>query len=250
VTRGVLTHADEASGQAWVDLAAEPHLTFLIHGYNTSRQKGRRQLLDFAALLPSQQEGALVAVLWPGDHWVGPLSYSFEGRDADETARQLAGFIELHVAASTPLSFVGYSLGCRVALEAGKRLLGAYEVRQVCLLAAAVDDFSLASPHDYRRTTVASDRVAVLHSRHDLVLKLAYPAGDLLQAFLFFRDVTGFALGYGGPKPHSGRRVPGNVVDRRSRLGHGHFDYMPSAGGANDKQRRAAELTDGVLSGR
>lgn len=252
VVRGVLTRADgeDDSRQAWLDLAAEPHLTFLVHGFNTSRAQGRRQLLGLAALLPSQSEGGLVSVLWPGDHWIGPLSYPFEGRDADDTAEELARFIELHVAPSQPLSFVGYSLGCRVSLETVKRLLGkAFSVQQVCLLAAAVDDFSLASQDDYLRPTLGSDRVAVLSSTKDLVLTLAYPAGDLFQAWIFFRDdVAGAALGYHGPRRDAaaGTSVPDNVLHRPSRLGHGHFDYLPDAE-PSAKQRWAAAFTDEVL---
>lgn len=260
VVPGFLSEPDggRAGPRAEEDLAHEPALVFLLHGFNVSRPAGRKQLLALADLLPSaagETAPALVATLWPGDHWTGPLSYPFEGRDADDSATELARFIERVVPSGTPLSFVAHSLGSRVVMEALTRLLGSgYPVEQVCLMAAAIDDFSLAAPPDYNRATVAGRRVAVLSSRRDRVLQLAYPVGDLLQAFFFFRrDQAGLALGYHGPRPHKASRtgVPGNVlhhpIPKKRRAGH--FDYLPDTP-PNDEQRSAARFADDVLAGR
>jgi len=239
------------------ELALERALTIIVHGYNVSGDKGRGALLRFAKLIAAADSTGIIAVLWPGDHWSGALSYSWEGRDADDSAAALVRFLGDHVQSSVPISFVAHSLGNRVALEAVERLVEqGYETRQLCLLAGAVDTFCLASPQDYLEGVSASGRAAVLWSKQDKVLKYAYPAGDLLQAFLFFRDDTkGFALGYCGPKPHpqSGMPVPANVIDVRipdvRKADHG--DYLPSAEPnvpTNSEQKSTATFVKAVLA--
>ena len=80
-------------------------------------------------------------------------------------------------------------------------------LKQLCLTAAAVDDYCLGYDLDYRDTALQAERVSVLASRKDRVLRYAYPAGDLLQALCFFwTDTAGLALGYHGP---------GNEQDQR-----------------------------------
>ena len=215
-------------------LAVEPDLTILVHGYNVDYAAGRGSLLRLADAVAPSCDGGIVAVLWPGDHWTGALSYSFEGRDADDSARALARFIGDTVPVGVPISFVAHSLGNRLALAAALLLTArGYEIRQLCLLAAAVDAYSLASPDDYFGAVSAAKRAAVLWSKKDKVLKFAYPAGDLFQAFVFSSDSRGFALGYRGPRPHrkSSSPVPPNVIatripnDRKA----DHGDYLPSA---------------------
>jgi hypothetical protein len=123
---------------------------------------------------------------------------------------------------------VSHSLGARVLFETAKRLRADYTIGQLCTMAAAVDDTSVSDPRDYRSAIARSRRVAVLSSRRDRVLSLAYPAGDLLQAFISFRtDRPGLALGFHGPRPTSGHAIPSLVYheqipdDRRS--DHGHY---------------------------
>src|SRR3989344_2861170 len=180
------------------DLRLESKVTFLLHGYNVTRQEGRESLLRLANHLPSVTGGAIVAVLWPGDHWVRAISYPFEGNDADDSAAELARYIDRIIRRGTELFFVSHSLGARVVMGTVNRLTGTdYQIRQICLMAPAIDDFSLAHPDEYQIGTVAAERVAVLASKRDKILRLAYPIGDLLQAFIFFwEDEAGFALCY------------------------------------------------------
>ena len=238
---------------AELELKREPRVVFLLHGFNVDRSSGHAGLLRLANHLPSAQDEGVVATLWPGDHWVGPLSYSFEGRDADDTADYLSRFIADILDVSTPVSFVSHSLGARVVMGAVERLEArGRPVDQVCLMAPAIDDFSLASTEDYREAVETTSRVAVLASREDTVLKWAYPAGDLLQAFVFFwRESYGLALGYHGPKPDpDDGAVPARVAheqipdERQS----GHGDYVPEVD-PTAEQLSAAAYADGVISG-
>ena len=102
------------------DLQLETRVTVLLHGFNVNRPEGRKSLLKLAGLLSAS--GGLLAVLWPGDHWSGPLSYSFEGRDADDTAFELCLYLHDNLRTDAGIGFVAHSLGCRVAMETIKRL--------------------------------------------------------------------------------------------------------------------------------
>ena len=226
-------------------LMIEPKITFLIHGFNVTLPDGREKLTNLARHLETAIGGAIVAVLWPGDHFIGALSYPFEGRDADETARNMIKYvIELaDIQKSVPLSFVTHSMGGRVGMEVIKGLAReGYNINQVCLMAAAIDNFSLAEMEEYRAGVERCNRVAVLSSRKDRVLRYAYPAGDLLQAFLFSRDEPGLALGFGGPhRGRSGSPVPANVIKKKipknRKARHSHYvpDFLP--GGHDPKER-------------
>lgn len=240
-------------------LALAERITFLIHGFNVSRDDGTQKLSNLATFLPESSNAALVAVLWPGDHKFGFWSYSFEGRDADDSAAELAKFVERVVPTRTSLSFVTHSLGARVALESATGLSrSGYAVKHVCLMAPAIDDFSLATDADYGAAVEAAIRVAVLSSTSDMVLKFAYPAGDLLQSFFFLRDEFGLALGYHGPKAKSGGPVPANVlhvaIPKARDSDHDHYlpEYTSTTqpkGKRQDNQKSAARFADRVISG-
>ena len=234
------------------NLVAEPRITFLIHGFNVSRLEGELALTHLANDLPDVT-GGLVAVLWPGDHGIGFLSYFFEGRDADDTAEELARFIDDNLPADTPLSFATHSLGARVAMEAMKRLEDdRYPFEQACHMAAAVDDDSVSEAGVYRAVVESTSRVAVLSSKEDEVLKYVYPVADLLQSFLFFSTESfGLALGYHGPRPHSeGDAVPGNVVHTPIPVSRNsdHGDYLWESS-QTPEHRSAAAYANGVISG-
>jgi pimeloyl-ACP methyl ester carboxylesterase len=233
------------------NLVAETQVTFLIHGFNVSGLEGESALNNLAKGLPDVT-GGLVGVLWPGDHGLGFLSYSFEGRDAEDTADELARFIDDNLQAGTPLSFAAHSLGARVAMETMKRLDDRYPLEQACYMAAAVDDDSVSEVEVYRAVVESTSRVAVLSSKEDEVLKYAYPVADLLQAFLFFSmDSFGLALGYHGPRPHSaGDAVPGNVVHTPIPVmrNSDHGDYLWESS-PTPEHVSAAAYANGVLSG-
>lgn len=233
------------------DLQVETKLTLLLHGFNVNLAEGRSGLLKLADLLPSAQ--GIVAVLWPGDHWVGPLSYSFEGRDADDAAFQLARFLHDSVRPDARISILGHSLGCRVCMETVERLTALGPgVDQVCLMAPAIDDDCLSAPDEYQHATKRVSRVAAMSSLEDTVLKFAYPAGDLFQAFLFWQESGDYALGYHGPRRHkrSGSAIPDNLYDLRipneKKVGHG--DYVPAIP-PNERQKAAAAFADALLAG-
>ena len=233
------------------DLRREPRVVFLVHGFNVSRPEGQAALSQFAAALTSTRNDAHVVVTWPGDSWAKAAGYPLEGNDADDSAREIVRFIDRVLPAGTVLSFASHSMGGRVVMETIKRLpAGRYVVAQACVMAGAIDDFSLAWNKAYLGAVQRSERVTVLASQGDKVLRFAYPAGDFLQSFLFFwKDVAGKALGLRGPRAKDRSPVPPNVLHVQipdlARVNHG--DDISAKPGP--KQIAAGKFADAALAG-
>lgn len=208
-------------------------LIVLLHGYNNSRSVGRDQLVRFMNMLASGgSDDVMLAVLWPGDGFAKALTYPFEGRDADDTASALSSWIIANADRSASIAFVGHSLGCRVVMETALRLARRTEslrIDRICLMAPAIDNDSLgrAGATCYVDATLAADRIAVLASEEDLVLRFAYPLGDLAQTILS-GERWGRALGRTGPNEHAvnvlARLEPVPKADPARDIDHG--DYL------------------------
>ncbi len=117
--------------------------------------------------------------------------------------------------------------------------------REVCVLAAAVDDDCLTSPQ-YDAARKNAKRISVLASRGDLVLRVAYPAGDFF-ADIFYDDDNPArkALGYHGPRPRADRVLHAQIPDHQ----YGHGDYFPPAdlNKPNGTQKPEAFISEALL---
>jgi len=229
-------------------------IVFLVHGFNVDRADGAAELGAFGQRLTAVGDaGAAVAVLWPGDSAIGPLSYPFETNKADDSAVELATFIGEQLPQSPRVSFVGHSLGCRVVMETVRQLwIKNVPVSQVCLMAAAIDNDSLGVEVEYQRAALFASRTGVLYSPSDRVLKDAYPIGNLVSAFLHAAATTDAALGYSGPRPGSGAATPAQVqavgIPSADNVDHG--DYLPNPAGVfNGSQASAARFANAMLAG-
>ena len=165
-----------------------------------------------------------VGVLWPGDFWIPFINYPAEAGDAVQCGRALARYANAHLTAASDLSFISHSLGGRLVLEAVRQL--GRRAREVCLLAAAVDDNCL-STRQYQLARQNAARISVLASRGDTVLRLAYPFGDFFSDVFYDDDSPSrAALGYHGPRPRLGpETVHAQIPGKR----YGHGDYLPPA---------------------
>lgn len=236
----------------------------LVHGYNVDRPDGARVLRSAMDLVNERFPGAglHMAVLWPGDSFMGALGYPSEADDADDSGAELAKFIETWVSRKPPIHFVTHSLGARVALVAASRLLRngpAWQLGRFCLMAAAVDRGCLVdddAKRGYAAVTRACDRIGVLSSTQDAVLGLAYPLGDV-GMYLGFSDTDrpGLALGSRGPwwpatvEPLLRSHIEHWPIDPA--LGIGHGGYMPPADGLpTELQARGCRAAADFLSGR
>lgn len=210
-------------------------VVFITHGYNVPQEPGVRSLDAFAHRLRGAMPGAaIVPVLWPGDNFLRGLAYPVKGKTADDTARAFARWIfdrELH---QKDLNFISHSLGARVVLETVKLLYPA-RVNEVCLMAAAVDDSSLLRERQYQPVLERIQRVSVLSSKKDRVLRYAYPAGDLTHFFQNLRNPPDMALGYHGPRPSKPDKVHHfQIDDLAPNPGADHGHYLPG------------KMTDGI----
>jgi hypothetical protein len=232
----------------------------VLHGFNVDRRDGWTSLTEFMTLVaPSLGDALLIAVLWPGDSGVGFLSYSFEGRDADDSAYRLAQRIGDWTHPSARLSFVAHSKGCRVVMRCIQALMAMrapQTIDQVCLMAAAMDRTCLtdATVRGFAGATRRTVRVAVLSSVNDKVLSFAYPLGDLLQGWLYAEtEEPGLALGMRGPSfptdfdVSARTRVFHRPTPRDSGVDHG--DYLPDGPNPSVKERSAATFAAAALAG-
>ncbi|MDD2127003.1 alpha/beta fold hydrolase [Pseudomonas monteilii] len=204
---------------------AGKRLLVLVHGYNNSRSVGRKRLVRFGDLLAKAgSSDVMLSVLWPGDGWAKALTYPFEGRDADDSANALFRWLSTNAAPDSRIAFVGHSLGCRVVMNTAQQISrrGKLTLDRICLMAPAIDNDCLGriGITCYQDATLAVDRVAVLASEQDVVLRFAYPLGDLAQTILS-RERWGKALGRTGPIEREQR-----IVSR--------IEPVPKARGARD----------------
>ena len=227
-------------------------VVFLVHGFNVDRANGMAELGAFGKQLTALGEGAAVAVLWPGDSSIGPLSYPFETNKADDSAVELATFIGDELPRAPRISFIGHSLGCRVVMETVRQLwIKGIPVAQVLLMAAAIDNDSLGVSTAYQRAAQFTARTGVLYSPSDTVLRNAYPIGNLVSALLHTASTTDAALGFTGPFSSSSP-PPSQVqaVGIPGAVGVNHGDYLPNAAGQfNSHQACAARFANSVLAG-
>lgn len=211
-------------------LVAGKDVVFGVHGFNVSYADGASRMgyLERALTLPPS--GLFLGVLWPGDFWLPVVNYPFEGQDAMQCGRLLAAFCDRWLGPARSVAFISHSLGGRLVLEAIKRMTR--KVRVACLTAAAVDRNCLTTSQ-YAAALANAERVYILSSAQDTVLRLAYPAGDFVADILYGGDSAfAAALGLRGPAPDAGATVTASQIPDDLHCNHG--DYLPP-GGRSDK---------------
>lgn len=214
------------SAVPWAEIAglvAGRNLLLGTHGFNVNYEEGARSLGQLERRLALGPSDLFIGVLWPGDFWIPVVNYPFEGDDANVCGAKLARFCNAWLGPAQSLSFVSHSLGGRLMLEAVKRL--ARRARSLCLTAAAIDRDCLTN--EYADAAGNADRLAVLASHNDLVLKLAFRLGDPISDLLRDGRISAErALGYDGPPavPPPPVAPPWQIPDQSD---YGHGNYLP-----------------------
>lgn len=197
----------------------------MAHGYNVNREQGTQSLTQWKSKLESGAQPVFIGVLWPGD-CVLPIfiDYVWEGSEAEKSGTMLGEFVRDNFGIAASWTFASHSLGARVVLQAIQTLADSDRVRNLILLAAAIEDDTLL--HEFNGAAKKVDRISVVYSFEDHVLQLAYPAGNLIGG-LIERDNPNVkaALGRLGPSaPWPGKILPNPRLP--SYWNYGHTDYL------------------------
>lgn len=171
------------------------------HGFHVNRADGIRNLSHWTEWLQLGPNGFFVGVLWPGDsRWVPFIDYPVEGNEAIHSGRVLADYLQRNFAGVNSFSFASHSLGARIMLQTIRDLKQAFKLKTITMMAAAIDDTCLVD--EYRDAAQQVEKISVLASSHDEVLKLAFPGGNLLSGILTRGEPYWHgALGRYGPNP-------------------------------------------------
>jgi len=209
-----------------------------VHGYNNHRGEATEAYLGFREHQCAHYRDTDLAALdqrlgdvfWPGDaKWIGPLDwldmlYYPAAVGVSRNAAPLLAQMLWSLPNLEEVDFIAHSLGCRVALETMQLIeaRGYPRIRRVCLMAAAVPCELVEAGGQFEallwRLHFGGSKIHVLHSRRDLVLMLAFPAGQTLAG-----EPTNRALGRCGPPP--GMPGAGASVSEHRVEGAGHSDY-------------------------
>lgn len=239
-----------------------PRLVILVHGFNTSEQDARdsyKKFLTNLGLPGDERIGtwahgrisrAFWGFYWPGDHSSrlvstlnAPQIYAERRANARTSGESLAELI-LRLSDQQEIILVGHSLGCRVVLEAVRRIAiarkihgrtGGAQVTSVCLMAAAVPTGDCAGDEAPYRARDGEPKELVLFSGHDVVLRPGYGIAEW-----FYDSQKGPAVGATGLPEHrwKGGPLDKNPID--TELGHRH--YWDS--------KRSADYVSDFLAGR
>jgi len=171
------------------------------HGFHVSRANGIANLSHWNEWFDLGPNGLFVGVLWPGDsRWVPFIDYPFEGDEAIKSGQLLGKYLVAKFLGAATLSFASHSLGARVVLEAIRGLSGSPKLKTLTLMAAAIDDTCLNN--EYQDVAQSIERISVLASHCDEVLKWAFPGGNLLSGIITKGEpYWDGALGRYGPNP-------------------------------------------------
>ncbi len=199
------------------------NILFVTHGFNVSYEGGTVALDAFARYLGLSGPYVFIGMLWPGDASIPIIDYPFEGAPAMDSGRRLAAFCNTWCAGAQSLSFASHSLGARLVLQAIAGLTR--RVHSLTVMAGAINRDCLTT--QYASAAAKCDRVAVLASHNDNVLKLSYPVGDLIADAVYQDHSLQAALGYAGPPTPTSVETPWQSADGE---GYGHGDYLPEAG--------------------
>lgn len=171
------------------------------HGFHVNRADGISNLSHWSEWLRLGANGFFVGILWPGDaRWIPYIDYPIEGNEAIKSGHLLADYLVAKFGGANSLSFASHSLGARVVLETIRNLSDSIKLNTVTMMAAAVDDNCLSN--EYRDAAARMEKISVLASGCDDVLKWAFPVGNPVAGIVTRGDPYWHgALGRFGPNP-------------------------------------------------
>jgi len=165
-------------------------LHLLIHGYNNDETAIRSSYAIIESMMgaqglvgPAAPYDMVLGYVWPGGD-LG-ISYVFAKKRAEKAALRISPLLLSIASVASALDINTHSLGARVALQALKGVPGK-PIRNLFMLAAAVDDESIEIGEKFYSSTQACNGAYVFHSKYDEVLKFWFPLGDFDMALGLF----------------------------------------------------------------
>lgn len=208
---GLRSSADPDVIQGRIEFRKRRECLVLVHGFNNNfsdavtEYTGFRkcQYRNFPSLIEPELEKILADSFWPGDGEWGIVDfmdfgvYPFAVKKARETGPLLAEVI-MQIPGLERVYFLGHSLGCRVVLETITALMekSSLNIGGICFMAAAVQN-NMVTPggrFDDLLYNLQNEKVKILilHSKNDLVLRMAFPPGQTLAFEGFFPSALGY----------------------------------------------------------
>ncbi|MGF1462782.1 MAG: alpha/beta hydrolase [Maricaulaceae bacterium] len=194
----------------------------------------------------------VVPVLWPGDSWWRGVNYPFEFGDVQATAKQFMKLFKHSPIRPAEVTFTSHSMGVQVVLETLRECHNKIDkerprlqmppVRSAVFMAAADDDDVLDRPDNFYKYALGLiDRIDVIGSADDRVLKTAFRLGDRLETVINLpkrsrkRRSGRPALGLNGPvfrkatpiSARTGWRAITGLPQPLDANGANHRDYLP-----------------------
>jgi hypothetical protein len=153
------------------------------HGFHVNRANGMADLSHWNEWLQLGDNGFFVGVLWPGDSgWLPFFDYPLEGNEAIKSGNLLAEYLAAKVGGANSLSFATHSLGARMVLQTIRSLSDSFNLTTLTMMAAAIDDSCLSN--EYKDAAARMEKISVLASKCDDVLKWAFPKGNLASGIV------------------------------------------------------------------
>lgn len=202
------------------------------HGFNVNRADGIANLSHWSEWLRLGFSGFFVGVLWPGDsRWVPFVDYVVEGDEAIKSGEMLAEYLAANFIGANTLSFASHSLGARTILETIRQIPDSFKskLKILIMMAGAIDDTCLSN--EYRDAAARMDKIAVLASGRDDVLKWAFPVGNPVAGIVTRGDPYWHgALGRYGPNPPDRPASLRNAPVLPDSWDFGHHSYINCSG--------------------
>ncbi|WP_194847610.1 alpha/beta hydrolase [Candidatus Neptunochlamydia vexilliferae] len=195
----------------WIQATRGKNIAVLIHGYNNEFEKAMNycsRIIEKSAHLYD----TFICYFWPGGDRV--IEYlSARNRAVNYLPSRVASLLGEIAHLGRNVDVFAHSMGCRLTLEAMTER-NHFSLRNVFLLAPAVDNEELEYGEDYEDAPLNCSKMFVFYSDDDQVLKMGFPLLDFDTA-----------LGrFGAENP---RDLPPNVYQINAD-GHRHSDYAGS----------------------
>lgn len=204
------------------------HVVLATHGFNVSQKSGIDALSGWGSLYTLPPDAVYIGILWPGDALLlRVIDYPVEAGEANQSGELLAQFLDAYGAGASTYSFVSHSLGARVVLQTVAQL-SHIRPKNLILMAGAIEDDCLDD--EFCKAVDQAERINVVASERDEVLKLAYPAGNFVSGILRMQLPNLHpALGRDGPDLPPPVNTQGKIWQVPNHWLLGHLDYLPDA---------------------